>query len=193
MRSLSRHTATHLGVWMLVGGFVLLFLTWKGVAATRYIPAQFAYALSGGLSGLGLIGFALTVLNAQTTRLLGSLRAGDLEDLLDETVDTLAVLERRMAAGVRATELGAMPVDAPVATAAAASSIPASSNGHAPAARVSDVDHGPWRPGVLLMPGARTFHREGCRIVGDPERALHLTVEEADGAGLRPCRICGGQ
>lgn len=167
MTDTSRHHATALGVALALAGFVILVLTWKGAAATLFIPAQVAYGASGGLAGLATLGVGLTVLNVQYVRLRGARKAGDFEDLLDEAIAAFDDIQRHVAAGVAPTQLrGLQASPIGLSTFAAA-------------------------PEVVYTPGTRTYHREGCGLIAKPEAALHLTVVEASAAQLRPCRVCG--
>jgi hypothetical protein len=61
-----------LGVLMVVTGFGLLLLGWRGAAATLLVPIQVPYAASGGLAGLGLIGVGALLVNLQVSRHLAA-------------------------------------------------------------------------------------------------------------------------
>jgi hypothetical protein len=48
--------------WLLIGaGALLLLLGWLGASGTPYVEAQIPYVISGGLTGLGLIGLGATL------------------------------------------------------------------------------------------------------------------------------------
>lgn len=50
------------GAWLLIGlGALLLLLGWLGASGTPYVEAQIPYVISGGLTGLGLIGLGATL------------------------------------------------------------------------------------------------------------------------------------
>ncbi len=42
----------------------------------------------------------------------------------------------------------------------------------------------------LVVAGSASFHRAGCRLVDGREQVEYLTVEEAQGRFLQPCRVC---
>lgn len=190
MRTRSPHTATAIAAGLVLLGAVLLFLGWKGAAATLFVPTQLAFGFSGSMLGLCLVGTGLAVLAVQTTRLATARRTRDLQHLVGDAVDLLVAVRDRTADGTRKLESPVTSSWAPTPE------LVPSSNGQTPAPVPAmaggPADHTPWMPEVLLMPGAKTFHSTDCRIVADNSQALRLTVEEATSAGLRPCRICGG-
>lgn len=48
--------------WLLIGGGALcLLLGWLGASGTPYVEAQIPYVISGGLTGLALIGLGATM------------------------------------------------------------------------------------------------------------------------------------
>jgi hypothetical protein len=188
MTSRSPHSATLIGAALVLAGFVVIGLGWRGGAATLFVPTQVAYGVSGGMVGMGLIGAGLAVLAVQVTRLATARRSRDLQGLVGETVEIFAAVRTL-------TKDGTQPLPVPVprrSPAPAAPFVPsrptAGGNGSAPPALVDDAM---WKPDVLLIPGAKTFHAADCRIVAASGKALHLTAEEAVAAGLRPCRVCG--
>ena len=181
--SRSPHTATAIGVGLVVAGFVMVMLGWKGGAATLFVPSQVAFAVSGGMIGLGLIGMGLAVLAVQATRLSTARRSQDLQRLVADTVDLFSAVRARPADGTRRRQVPIPPRPIAPDTADAAELV--SSNGQGP-----PVADAAFRPHVLLLPGTKTYHWSGCRIVPAAASPLHLTVEEADAVGLRPCRIC---
>lgn len=171
---------------LVVAGFVMIVLGWKGGAATLFVPTQVAYGVSGGMVGLGLVGVGLAVFAVQSTRLATARRTQDLQQLVADTVDVFTAVRARTDNGRRRLEIPvpiAEPDPAPAAVAVA------SPNGQA--ADPPADPHAAFRPDVLLLPGTKTYHWRGCRIVPAAASPLHLTVEEAEAAGLRPCRICG--
>ena len=44
---------------LVVAGFVMLGLGWRGAAATVYVPLQLPWVVSGSLAGLALVGMGL--------------------------------------------------------------------------------------------------------------------------------------
>ena len=191
MRSRSPHAATFIGVGLVVAGFVMIGLGWRGGAATMFIPTQIAYGVSGGIVGLALLGTGLTVLVVQTTRINTARRTRDLQRLVGDVVDVFAAVRTRTADGTRALQVP-LPPPAPTAPQQVGWSPPAptmpGSNGSGPAAATDDAR---WKPDVVLVPGGKTFHAASCRMVANSANTLRLTAEEAVTAGLRPCRVCG--
>ena len=185
MSAKSPFAATLLAVALIVGGFVMVGLGWRGAAATLFVPSQVAFGVSGGMVGVALIGTGLGVLIVQMTRLSTARRSRDLQVLIQETVEVFDAVRRRTADGTQRLQV-------PLAPVAAQTSVPATSNGHAAAVRRA-LDDTAWKPDVLLVPGAKTFHSRGCRTISADATPLHLTTDEALAAGLRPCRICGVQ
>lgn len=179
----SPHAPTGIAAALLAAGAVLLFMGWKGGAATLFIPTQVAFAVSGSIAGLAVVGVGLTVLAVHTTRLNTARRSQEMRRLVTDSVDLLAAVRARTEHGTRKLR---RPAAASVAVVAPEVSAPPSSNGHATAAGASTL----FVPDVVIVPGARTFHAVGCRIVKQNEAALHLSAQEATAAGLRPCRIC---
>ena len=185
MPSRSRHTATLIAGALIIGGFTMIGMGWHGGAATLFVPSQVAFGVSGGMAGLGLIGTGLGVLLIQMTRLATARRSRDMQVIVAETVEVFAAIRRRTADGSRSLQV-------PVPRMPAAAAVAAGANGlAAPGGLAAGVDA--WQPDVLLVPGGKTFHAAGCRIISAQSTPLRLTVEEAQAAGLRPCRICGGQ
>lgn len=72
--------------WLLIGvGAVLLLLGWLGASGTPYVEAQIPYVISGGLTGLALIGVGATLwLSSDLRDEWHRLRA------LEEAVESLA-------------------------------------------------------------------------------------------------------
>lgn len=64
--------ATTVGAVMVLSGFGLLLLGWRGLAALLLVPLQVPYGVSGGLGGLALIGFGALLLNLQVGRHLAA-------------------------------------------------------------------------------------------------------------------------
>ena len=186
MGSSSRYAASLIALGLIVGGFAMIGMGWRGGAATLFVPTQVAYGVSGGIAGLGLIGTGLGVLMVQLTRLSTARRTRDLQSLVSDTVDVFAAVRERTGNGSRPLQvpLPRMP--------ASAVAVPGGANRHAVPAD-GDLAQGAqaWQPDVLLVPGGKTFHAPGCRIVAAHATPLRLTTEEARAAGLRPCRICG--
>ena len=186
MRSGSPYAASVIAGCLVLAGFVMIVLGWKGGAATLFVPTQVAYGVSGGMVGFGLLGTGLAVFAVQTNRIAAARRTRDLQRLITDTVDVFAAVRERTADGTRPLEIPLpRPAAAPAAVAAAAGGAPET------AAVTAARDAAIWKPKVLLIPGQQTFHKAGCRIVENSNKTpLHLTTEEAVAAELRPCRIC---
>jgi hypothetical protein len=86
------HAATVLAVVMIVAGFALLALGWRGAAALLFVPGQVAYTLSGGFVGFALIGAGLAILNVQVSRVLTAGRTYRFNALVADTVAALATI-----------------------------------------------------------------------------------------------------
>lgn len=184
MASQSRHTATLIALALIVGGFAMIGMGWRGGAATLFVPSQVAYGVSGGIAGLGLLGTGVGVLLVHLTRLSTARRTRDLQALVSDTVEVFAAVRERTDNGTRRLQV---PIPR---TAHPPAAVPAGSNGHGVSAQVATAA-AVWAPDVLLVPGGKTFHAPGCRIIAAQSTPLRLTTEEAQAAGLRPCRICG--
>ena len=89
----SRQGATVVGVTTIVLGFGSIALGWVGAAASLFIPTQVAYAVSGGLVGIALIGTGAAVLNVQIARIASAERTHRVDTLLDGAVDVLTTIE----------------------------------------------------------------------------------------------------
>ena len=162
----------------------MIGMGWRGGAATLFVPTQVAFGVSGGMAGLGLIGTGLAVLLVQLTRLSTARRTRDMQALVSETVEVFAAVRAR-------TEDGTRPLQVPLPRLAGhTAAVPSGSNGHATPDQLAAATQS-WQPDVLLVPGGKTFHAAGCRIIAAQSAPLRLTTEEAQAAGLRPCRICG--
>lgn len=58
-----------LGVALCLIGFLAIFFGWNGAASHNYVPAQFPYLISGGITGLAVVvvGAAMIVVQNQRT------------------------------------------------------------------------------------------------------------------------------
>lgn len=64
--------ATVIGVVMVLTGFGVLLLGWRGAAALLDVAFQVPYGVSAGMSGLAFIGFGAALVNIQATRRLAA-------------------------------------------------------------------------------------------------------------------------
>lgn len=86
------YSASFIAVGLVVAGFVTIGLAWRSLAALLWVPTQIAYAVSGGLAGIAMIGTGLGVLNIQASRTSGAHRRGELQELINHTVRLLVTL-----------------------------------------------------------------------------------------------------
>lgn len=80
-------------ILLILIGFGLMALGWRGAAATLFIPTQVAYAVSGGLAGLGLIGTGAALLNIQADRIATAERSHRLDGVIRDTATVLGDLQ----------------------------------------------------------------------------------------------------
>ena len=86
-----------LGVGLIGGGFLLLFLGWNGAASVDRVPSQFPYLISGGLGGLSLVVVGVGVLIVQNQRADRAELQATLQELRralsDDPEETVAAFE----------------------------------------------------------------------------------------------------
>lgn len=107
----SPFAAPLVAVALIIAGFVMVGLGWRGAAATLFVPSQIAFGVSGGMVGMGLIGTGLGVLIVQMTRLGTARRSREMQGLIHETVELFAAVRQRTAGGTRPLDLPLPPVD----------------------------------------------------------------------------------
>lgn len=83
------------GVALVAVGFALIFLAWNGAAGRDFVEGQLPYLISGGLTGLALVGTGLTVALVQAQRR----EARAITDRLDEVVEALRAMSAPDVAG----------------------------------------------------------------------------------------------
>lgn len=86
------HGATLIAAGLIIAGFIAIGLAWRSLAALLWIPTQIAYAVSGGLAGVAMIGTGLGILNIQSSRVAGARRRGELQELISRSVGVLVAL-----------------------------------------------------------------------------------------------------
>lgn len=74
---------------LVVAGFVMLGLAWRGAARTVYVPLQMPWVVSGGMAGLGLLGLAYGAISIHLGRRQDAVHRAQVEDLV-RTAATLA-------------------------------------------------------------------------------------------------------
>jgi hypothetical protein len=82
-------------VLLVIAGFVMLGLAWRGAARTIYVPLQMPWVISGGLAGLGLIGFAYGALSIHLGRRQDAVHRAEVEDLVRAAATLAEELRRR--------------------------------------------------------------------------------------------------
>lgn len=64
----STKTTTYLSTALIVGGFLLIALAWNGAASEFLVDKQIPFLVSGGLTGIGMIGAGCTLALVQEMR-----------------------------------------------------------------------------------------------------------------------------
>lgn len=80
----------YLSVTLMVIGVILIFLGWNGAASRDFVEGQLPYVISGGISGLVLVGAGLTLALVQQLRRT----TGRLESKLEWLAETIAARDR---------------------------------------------------------------------------------------------------
>src|SRR3712207_3198516 len=91
----SPHAASAVAAGLIIGGVVLMFFGWEGLADTLFVPTQVAFAVSGGMAGVALMGVGLVVLSVQTTRFGTARRSQELRRMVADSVDLLTFVRHR--------------------------------------------------------------------------------------------------
>jgi hypothetical protein len=92
MRTQRNHIATFIGLAIVLGGFVVIGLAWDGAAGENFVPAQFPYLISGGVTGIGLVILGLAIILVQTMRNDAVERDAQLARLEDRLTELQRVL-----------------------------------------------------------------------------------------------------
>lgn len=82
-----------------VPGLMALVLAWRGAAATVNVATQVAFVVSGGIGGLGLMGFAFGVAVIQNRRFVEARRRAEWDGAIQAATALLATV--REARGMR--------------------------------------------------------------------------------------------
>jgi hypothetical protein len=89
---------TALASGLVVAGFAGVVIAWVGVSATLVIPTQVAFAVSGGIGGVALIGAGAALFEIQRRRYAAAEAKRDLAAFAAELGDVAELLARRAAA-----------------------------------------------------------------------------------------------
>jgi len=92
VRRYTGQAATAWAMGLIVAGFVTIAMGWRGAAATLFVPTQVAFAVSGGIAGLTMIGAGCAILTTQLDRLLAADASHDLDGVLERTAAAVAEL-----------------------------------------------------------------------------------------------------
>ena len=97
--SIDRTTALAIG--LVVAGAVAIAIAYVGVAATLVVPTQVAFAVSGGIGGLALVGAGVALHEVQRRRHDAAEAHRDLSRFASELVDVAELLAQRRARPAR--------------------------------------------------------------------------------------------
>ena len=96
------HRTTAVAAALAVAGFVGIVIAWVGVSATLVVPTQVAFAVSGGMGGLGLIGAGVALLEVQRRRYAAAEERRDIARFASELGDIAELIaNQRPAAAPR--------------------------------------------------------------------------------------------
>ncbi|MGH9186407.1 MAG: hypothetical protein ACRD0U_11425 [Acidimicrobiales bacterium] len=98
MRKWIQESPISVGVGLVALGLIVIFLAWNGAASKDFVEGQVPYLISGGLTGLALVGSGLTVIVVQTHRRESAV----LTDKLDELIDAVRAMGSAAGAGATA-------------------------------------------------------------------------------------------
>lgn len=80
---------------VVVAGFALLALGWRGVAGTLYVALQLPWALSGAFAGMAVIGAGLALLTTHLDRAEAAAERAELAELQREALRLLSAAASR--------------------------------------------------------------------------------------------------
>jgi hypothetical protein len=166
-RSLGKTSRPVVG-WVLTGiGLLAIFLGWFGISGQALVAKQLPFLISGGIGGIALVAIGAVILGTEDLRN----DSGRLDRLEKQIAQLHAVLLAR--------------ADAPDVSLGERES-PRHPNGK----HERDL-YGPDDADELIaLPGGTTFHRLGCSMVEGKAEVEAITVDDARGEGLKPCRLC---
>lgn len=154
-------TATYTAVGLIVAGFVVIALGWYGAARLDYPQGQIPYVISGGLSGLGLVGAGLTLVIVMESRRDRALLGAKLDAVLDALHGRSTIVPAVAPGGADGDETIAIGVPA-----------------------AADMTEG------MVVAGRTAYHRPSCHLLEGRTDLPLLSFEEAEDQDLTPCRIC---
>lgn len=161
-------SATYTAVGLIVAGFVIIALGWYGAARLDHTSGQIPYVISGGITGLALVGAGLTLVLVLESRRDRALLAQRLDTIVAALHGGGPAIVPKRGSGDDPTAVIAQP--------AAATKQPAA---------VSDAD-----ASGLVVAGRTAYHRPSCHLLEGRADLPLLTAGEAAGQELTPCRIC---
>lgn len=170
----SQSTVRFTTIVLVLAGFAAVFLAWNGAAGQDHVPAQLPYLISGGLTGVILVGVGLVLLrNFESRR--DSRRVEARLDALREAIDRLAAEQQTQRAAASGSSWGAGASPGAPRSASAAQpgeTLPLSASEHRP-----------------VVAGPTTYHREDCHLVAN-RHAPRTSRAAAWQRNLTPCRVC---
>lgn len=193
------HNASVIAALIVGAGFLLILLGYRGGAGFVFVPTQIAYAVSGGVAGVALIGAGLGIANVQFTRLHTARRSAKLRVLIAETVEVLTLLRDdpaaldRAGAAASGRVLNGPPAGRSRGTREAGRPLPGSSAADNGQGLVED--HALFRRPLTwstptVLASRTVFHHAGCRALTRLRDPVELSLEDARARGLSPCRLC---
>ena len=90
-----RVSTTLLFAGLVVAGFAVLLLGWRGVAATLYVVLQLPWVLSGAFAGMAVIGAGLALLVTHLNRAEAAAERAQLAELQREALRLLGAAAGR--------------------------------------------------------------------------------------------------
>lgn len=80
---------------LVIAGFLLLVLGWRGVAATLFVVLQLPWAVSGSFAGVAVIGAGLALLITHLNRAEAAAERAQLAELQREALRALSAASTR--------------------------------------------------------------------------------------------------
>jgi uncharacterized membrane protein len=74
-------------VAVVIAGFVMIPLAWRGVARAQFVPLQVPWLLSAGVAGLALIGGALGALTIHIGRRADAQHRAAMDDVIRTAIE----------------------------------------------------------------------------------------------------------